>query len=90
MLLAYTMLGLGLGFSTFVPTALVISNWFGERRGIALGIVMGGQSLGGMVMAPLVGYAIARGMARRRTGARGADVRDRHADGARAGAQPSS
>jgi MFS family permease len=61
MLVAYTMLGLGLGFSTFVPTALVISNWFGERRGIALGIVMGGQSLGGMVMAPLVSYAIARG-----------------------------
>ena len=61
MLAAYTMLGLGLGLSTFVPTALVISNWFGERRGIALGIVMGGQSLGGMVMAPLVSYAIARG-----------------------------
>ncbi len=60
-LVGYTMLGLGLGFSTFVPTALVISNWFGERRGIALGIVMGGQSLGGMVMAPLVSYAIARG-----------------------------
>jgi MFS family permease len=61
MLVAYAMLGLGLGFSTFVPTALVVSNWFGERRGVALGIVMGGQSLGGMVMAPLVGYAIARG-----------------------------
>ncbi len=59
MLAAYATLGLGLGFSTFVPTALVISNWFGERRGIALGIVMGGQSLGGMVMAPLVSYAIA-------------------------------
>ena len=61
MLTAYAMLGLGLGFSTFVPTALVVSNWFGERRGVALGIVMGGQSLGGMVMAPLVGYAIAHG-----------------------------
>jgi MFS family permease len=61
MLVAYATLGLGLGFSTFVPTALVISNWFGERRGIALGIVMGGQSLGGMVMAPLVSYAIAHG-----------------------------
>ena len=45
MLVGYAMLGLGLGFSTFVPTALVVSNWFGERRGIALGIVMGGQSL---------------------------------------------
>jgi MFS family permease len=60
MLIAYTILGLGLGLSTFVPTALVISNWFGERRGVALGIVMGGQSLGGMVMAPLVGWTIAR------------------------------
>jgi len=60
MLVAYTILGLGLGLSTFVPTALVISNWFGERRGVALGIVMGGQSLGGMVMAPLVSWTIAR------------------------------
>ena len=60
MLAAYTILGLGLGLSTFVPTALVISNWFGERRGVALGIVMGGQSLGGMVMAPLVSYTIAK------------------------------
>jgi MFS family permease len=59
MLLAYTLLGLGLGLSTFVPTALVVSNWFGERRGVALGIVMGGQSLGGMVMAPAVSYTIA-------------------------------
>jgi MFS family permease len=59
MLLAYVTVGLGLGFSTFVPAALVVSNWFGERRGMALGIVMGGQSLGGMVMAPLVSYAIA-------------------------------
>jgi MFS family permease len=61
MLAAYATLGLGLGLSTFVPTALVISNWFGERRGVALGIVMGGQSLGGMVMAPVVSYAIAHG-----------------------------
>jgi MFS family permease len=60
MLAGYTILGLGLGLSTFVPTALVISNWFGERRGVALGIVMGGQSLGGMVMAPLIGYTITR------------------------------
>ena len=59
MLLAYTLLGLGLGLSTFVPTALVVSNWFGERRGVALGIVMGGQSLGGMVMAPAISYTIA-------------------------------
>ncbi|HZZ08061.1 MAG TPA: MFS transporter [Candidatus Binataceae bacterium] len=59
MLFAYALLGLGLGLSTFVPTALVVSNWFGERRGVALGIVMGGQSLGGMVMAPAVSYAIA-------------------------------
>src|SRR5260370_16153576 len=61
MLAAYAMLGLGLGFSTFVPTALVVSNWFGERRGVALGIVMGGQSLGGMVLAPLVGSPVAKG-----------------------------
>jgi MFS family permease len=59
MLLAYAMLGLGLGFATFVPTALVVSNWFGERRGLALGIVMTGQSIGGMVMEPVISHIIA-------------------------------
>lgn len=57
----YVALGFGLGLSTFVPAAIVVSNWFGERRGFALGIVMAGQSLGGMVMASFVSHAIAAG-----------------------------
>ena len=33
--------------STIIPTALVITNWFRERRGLALGIAFAGIPLGG-------------------------------------------
>src|SRR5690349_19607761 len=48
-LVAYVLVGAGLGAATLLPCALVVANWFGTRRGLALGIAMGGTSLGGMV-----------------------------------------
>jgi MFS family permease len=50
LLLAYVLVGAGLGAATLLPCSLVIANWFGVRRGLALGVAMGGTSLGGMVM----------------------------------------
>jgi MFS family permease len=50
MLAAYVLVGAGLGAATLLPCSLVIANWFGARRGLALGLAMGGTSLGGMVM----------------------------------------
>jgi MFS family permease len=50
MLTAYVLVGAGLGAATLLPCSLVVANWFGARRGLALGIAMGGTSLGGMVM----------------------------------------
>jgi MFS family permease len=50
-LAAYGLLGVGIAMSTLLPASLVIPNWFGERRGVPLGIVMAGTSVGGMVMA---------------------------------------
>ena len=48
--------GVGLIASTILPSTMVISNWFGERRGIALGLTTAGMELGGMVIAIVAGY----------------------------------
>jgi MFS family permease len=41
-----------------MPASVVIANWFGERRGTALGLATGGMESGGMVMALVVGHII--------------------------------
>lgn len=53
------LLGIGLGFSTWLAASLVIANWFDERRGTALGVVTAGMESGGMLMTLAVGSAIA-------------------------------
>jgi len=50
--------GIGMSASTILPASMVISNWFGERRGTALGVTMAGMETGGMVMTMLAGYLI--------------------------------
>jgi MFS family permease len=55
---ANVVLGVGLGASTWVASATVIANWFGERRGTVLGTA--GMETGGMVMMFIVGYVISR------------------------------
>jgi sugar phosphate permease len=41
-----------------VPTMTMVSNWFSEKRGRAMGVMTAGQGLGGFVMAPLTTYLI--------------------------------
>lgn len=43
----FILLGAGITASTIIPTALVITNWFREQRGLALGIAFAGIPLGG-------------------------------------------
>jgi MFS family permease len=43
----FIVLGVGITASTIIPAALVITNWFRERRGLALGIAFAGIPLGG-------------------------------------------
>lgn len=38
----------------FYPTISAISHWFNKRRGLALGIVVAGSSLGGMAWPPII------------------------------------
>ncbi len=61
MLAAYIAFGFGMGASTTLPAAFVVSNWFEDRRGVALGVAMAGASFGGTVMTLIAGYALAWG-----------------------------
>ena len=60
LLIAYFFLGVGLGASAWLPASVVIANWFGERRGTALGLATAGMESGGMVMAFTVGHIISQ------------------------------
>ncbi|MGH7915505.1 MAG: MFS transporter [Candidatus Binataceae bacterium] len=50
--------GFGLSASTILPATMVISNWFGERRGTALGVTTVGMELGGMAIAIVAGSLV--------------------------------
>lgn len=50
--------GVGLSASTILPATMVISNWFGARRGAALGVTTAGMELGGMVIAIVAGSLV--------------------------------
>src|SRR5207247_10018378 len=44
MVSAYVLVGVGLGAATLLPVSLVVANWFGTRRGLALGVAMVGTA----------------------------------------------
>jgi MFS family permease len=44
------LMGASLGFVGVTPSVILISNWFGRRKGTALGILLTGTSVGGFVM----------------------------------------
>jgi MFS transporter, OFA family, oxalate/formate antiporter len=50
--------GVGLSASTILPASMVVSNWFGERRGAALGVTTAGMEAGGMVITAASGFLI--------------------------------
>src|SRR3989442_2304430 len=43
-----------------LPASVVIANWFGERRGTALGLATAGMESGGMAMAFMTGHIISQ------------------------------
>jgi sugar phosphate permease len=58
--LAYTLLSLSTTGIGFIPVSSVLTRWFVRRRGTAIGFAMLGISLGGLIMAPVVGLIISQ------------------------------
>jgi MFS family permease len=50
---ARIMMGMSLGFVGVLPSVVLVSNWFVRRRGTALGILLTGTSVGGVVIGPI-------------------------------------
>lgn len=61
MLCAYSLLGMGIAAATLLPASVLIPNWFREERGVPMGIVMAGTSVGGTVMTFIASEVIANG-----------------------------
>lgn len=57
---ARVMMGISLGFVGVLPSVVLVSNWFVRRRGAALGILLTGTSIGGVVIPPLATPLIER------------------------------
>lgn len=56
--IAAALFGLALAFVTNSPVSVLINNWFGHNKGLALGIVFAASGLGGTVCDILVGRLI--------------------------------
>ncbi|HEV7701300.1 MAG TPA: MFS transporter [Pyrinomonadaceae bacterium] len=57
--IARALMGSSLGFVGVAPCVVLVSGWFKERRGTALGIALTGTSLGGSMIALIAGPLIA-------------------------------
>ena len=57
---ARMMMGISLGFVGVLPTVVLVSNWFVDRRGTALGILLTGTSVGGTIIPPIAAPLIER------------------------------
>jgi hypothetical protein len=44
------MLGVGIAAGTVAPGAFVVANWVRAHRGLAMGVMLGGTTTGGMLM----------------------------------------
>ncbi len=54
----YLVASIGLMGIVDIPIVVAVTDWFGKRRGLAMGIVMSGFGLGGLVMTPLSAFLI--------------------------------
>lgn len=52
------LIGWGLSIATVIPASILMLNWFGDKRGGALGIILASTGIGAMVFSPFVIYFI--------------------------------
>jgi len=57
---AMAVIGVGVAGTTLVPGQTLISHWFNRLRGRAMGLMMLGIGIGGLVMPPLTAFLIQR------------------------------
>ena len=50
---------IGIACVAWIPNQTLISNWFNQKRGLAMGITLAGIGFGGLAMPPLAGFLIA-------------------------------
>jgi MFS family permease len=50
--------GFGTMTATLIPCSALVSNWFVERRGTAMGVAFSGTSIGGMITSPIINWII--------------------------------
>ncbi len=55
---AFALIGAGLGSSTIVPVTVVASNWFPERRGLAIGVGISGSPMATLTIPTLPTHVI--------------------------------
>lgn len=56
--IASIIIGVGAAGTYLIPISVIITNWFDEKRGLALAIAFAGTGVGGMVFGPLMNYMI--------------------------------
>jgi MFS transporter, OFA family, oxalate/formate antiporter len=59
MIFGYVLIGLGLGTTLGLPTAIIMP-WFVKLRGAVFGLVNAGNGIGGLIFAPLASFFITR------------------------------
>ena len=52
-------LGVAYTSSTLIPVSMIITNWFEEKRGLAMSIAMASIGLGGFIFSPVLSYLLA-------------------------------
>ena len=55
---SFVVMSMGVGLGTWMPMMTVLNNWFTKNRSIAMALAMEGFLVGGMVLVPLLAFAI--------------------------------
>lgn len=55
---ASVIIGIGAAGTYLIPISVIITNWFNEKRGLALAIAFAGTGVGGIIFGPLMNYMI--------------------------------
>lgn len=51
-------MGISLAGAAIIPTSVLITNWFIEKRGLCLGLALSGSGFGGIILSPLNNWII--------------------------------